>query len=169
MRLIKLAILSFILLFLLITGISLFIPSKVRISKAVNMQAESDNIYREISNIQNWKNWHPALKDLGGEEFSLLEDGSMKVKNNFLRITKKDQEMVIAEFKKEGGRPLISGMKLISYPQPDSLTVQWYMDFNLPWYPWEKFKSLFYEDIYGVQMEQGLSNLKQLMENTVRH
>jgi hypothetical protein len=39
------------------------------------------------------------------------------------------------------------------------------MDFKLKWYPWEKFKSLFYENFYGVQMEQGLSNLKELSEH----
>lgn len=165
MNFIKLAFLSFLFLFVLITGISLFIPSAVRISKAVNIQAELDSVYREVSIIQNWKNWHPVLKDLPAENFIYLEDGSMQVKDNFLRIIQKNKSELIAEFKKEGGRPLVSGMKLISHPLVDSITLQWYMDFKLRWYPWEKFRSLFYENIYGVQMEQGLSNLKQLMEN----
>ena len=163
MRLIKLAGLSFIFLFLLITGISLFIPSKVRISKAVNMEANIDSLYQEVSNISNWRNWHPALKDLSANEFIILDDGSMKVRSDVMKITQRNKEEIIAEFKNVAGRPLISGMKLITYPDIDSLTVQWYMDFNLRWYPWEKFRSLFYENIYGIQMEQGLSNLKQLM------
>ena len=165
MRLIKLALLSFIFLFLLVTGISLFIPSSVRISKAVNIHAAFDSVYQEVSKIQNWKNWHPALKDLLEDEFVFLEDGSMKVKNDFLRITQKNKNEVMAEFRKEGGRSLVSGMNFISHPPGDSLTVQWYMEFRLHWYPWEKFRSLFYENIYGVQMEQGLSNLRQLMES----
>lgn len=165
MKFIKLAFLSFLFLFVLVTGISLFIPSAVRISKAVNIQAELDSVYREVSIIQNWKNWHPALKDLPAEDFIYPEDGSMRVKDNFLRIIQKNKTELIAEFKKERGRPLVSGMKLISHPLVDSITLQWYMDFKLRWYPWEKFRSLFYENIYGVQMEQGLSNLKQLMEN----
>ena len=164
MRVIKLAVLSFIFLFLLVTGISLFIPFNVRISKAVNMHAEFDSVYKEVSNIQAWKNWHPALKDLSADNFTYLEDGSMKVKNDILKITRKKSDEVIAEFKREEGRPLISGLKLISHLQVDSLSIQWYMDFDLRWYPWEKFRSLFYENIYGIQMEQGLSNLKQLME-----
>lgn len=164
MRLIKLALISFILLFLLITGISLFIPAKVRISKAVNIHAEFESVYKEVSNIQNWRNWHPALIDIRDEEFVYLQDSSMKVKDDLLKITKKNNQEVLAEFKKSGGNPLISGMKFISYPRVDSLTIQWYMEFKLRWYPWEKFRSLFYENIYGVQMEQGLSNLKQLME-----
>jgi len=42
--------------------------------------------------------------------------------------------------------------------------VQWWMDFKLRWYPWEKFSSLFFENIYGAQMEKGLDNLKRLAE-----
>jgi len=64
----------------------------------------------------------------------------------------------------EKGKPVISGFKTIRHPG-DSLTLQWYMDFKLKWYPWEKFRSLFYENIYGVQMEQGLHNLKELAKN----
>ena len=168
MRVIKLAILSFIFLFLLITGISLFIPSHVRISKAVNMQVEPDSIYHEISVIGSWRNWHPALKNLPASDFVFLEDGSMKVKNDYLKIAKLKKNEVIIELKKNEGRAITSGMKLITHQQSDSLTVQWYLDFRLPWYPWEKFKSLFYENIYGVQMEQGLANLKQLLEPAVR-
>jgi hypothetical protein len=62
------------------------------------------------------------------------------------------------------GKPVVSGFKTIRHPG-DSSTLQWYMDFNLKWYPWDKFRSLFYENIYGVQMEQGLSNLKELSKN----
>ena len=129
----------------------------------MNMEANIDSVYQEISVISNWRNWHPSLKDLSENEFSIQDDGSMKVRNDLLKITQSKKEEVIAEFKKAEGRPLISGMKLITYPHVDSLTVQWYMDFNLRWYPWEKFRSLFYDYIYGSQMEQGLSNLKQLM------
>jgi hypothetical protein len=64
--------------------------------------------------------------------------------------------------KKDEGRPVLNGFKFIKHAQGDSVTLQWFMDFRLRWYPWEKFRSLFYENIYGVQMEQGLGNLKEL-------
>ena len=47
---------------------------------------------------------------------------------------------------------------------PNSVTVQWYMDFHLRWYPWEKFSSLLLEKRYGPMMEKGLGNLKALVE-----
>lgn len=165
MRFIKLALLSFIFLFLLVTGISMLIPSHVRISKAVNMQADIDSLYREVSIINNWRNWHPALKNLPADEFIFLKNGGMNVKDDYLKIIQLKSDEIIAEINKGEGRPIISGMKITSHTQTDSLTVQWYIDFRLRWYPWEKFRSLFYENIYGIQMEQGLANLKQLMES----
>lgn len=165
MRIIKLAILSFFFLFLLVTGISLFIPSNLRISKAINMQTDTDSVYNQISVLKNWKNWHPALRDLSDDEFVFSEDGSMQIRNDRLKITQVKNDEIVTELTKDNGRPIISRLKIISHQQSDSLTVQWYFDFQLRWYPWEKFRSLFYENIYGVQMEQGLANLKQLMED----
>ena len=58
----------------------------------------------------------------------------------------------------------MNGWKFISHAGSDSATLQWYIDFNLRWYPWEKFASLLFEKSYGAQMEQGLSNLKKIVE-----
>jgi hypothetical protein len=38
------------------------------------------------------------------------------------------------------------------------------MDFHLRWYPWEKFASLLFEQSYGPKMEQGLGNIKKMVE-----
>ncbi len=165
MRFIKLAVISFIILFLLFTAISLLIPSHIRISKATNVHAAADSVYKEISEINNWRKWHPAFKDIPENEFQFLNDSIFRVKENEMKIIKKTKDGVMAEFRKGNGKKVMSGIKMISYPQTDSLTVQWYMDFRLHWYPWEKFSSLFYENLYGVQMEQGLSNLKKLLED----
>jgi len=64
------------------------------------------------------------------------------------------------------GKPeVINGWKIYRYSNMDSLTLQWYMDFHLKWYPWKKFGSLFFENTYGVMMEQGLNNVKTLTED----
>ena len=56
MRLIKLAILSFLFLFLLVTGFSLFIPSTVRISRATSIMASKDVVMQQVAEPVNWKN-----------------------------------------------------------------------------------------------------------------
>ncbi len=162
MRLIKLAILSFIILFLLVTVISLFIPSGIRISKATNIAAEDTLAFSNIKNLANWKNWHPALKGIPANEISILSDSGIKVRGTTIFVTERKSDELITRMAADDGQPVVSGFKTISHQQGDSSTLQWYMDFKLRWYPWEKFRSLFYENIYGVQMEQGLSNLKEL-------
>jgi len=163
MRVVKLAILSFIFLFLLVTIISLFIPGNIRISKATNISAEDHFPYTYyIAQLPKWKEWHPALKNIPENDFKILPDSSISVRGTTIRIAERKKDELVTEMKTDDGRPIISGFKLIRHPQSDSSTLQWYMDFKLRWYPWEKFRSLFYENIYGLQMEQGLLNLKEL-------
>jgi hypothetical protein len=164
MRVIKLALLSFIFLFLLVTLISLFIPGNIRISKAMNTAVSEEQISKYVSQPAEWITWHPALRDLPKNELIILKDGSVNVKGTTINVVERKPGEIISEINHGNSKPVISGMKMIHHPGSDSLTLQWYMDFKLKWYPWEKFKTLFYENIYGVQMEQGLANLKELLE-----
>ena len=164
MRLIKLAIISFIILFVVVTIISLFIPSHIRISKATNLPAGDTIAYANISDLSKWKNWHPALKSISENEIQNVNGSSIYVKGTTISITQRKDDQIVTEMVTDKGSSVISGFKTIRHPG-DSLTLQWYMDFKLKWYPWEKFRSLFYENIYGVQMEQGLNNLKELAKN----
>ena len=61
MRFIKLAILSFIFLFLVVTAISLLIPSHIRISKAINIAPPKDSVLALIGDQNRWPQWHPAF------------------------------------------------------------------------------------------------------------
>lgn len=164
MRIIKLAILSFIFLFLLVTIISLFIPGHIRISKATNIVADDTVVYSRIKDLPEWKQWHPALKNAPENEIHILKDSSISIRGTTISIMERKSDELVTEMKTDHGKPIISGFKIIRHQQGDSATLQWYMDFKLKWYPWEKFRSLFYENIYGIQMEQGLSNLKELSE-----
>ena len=164
MRVIKLAILSFIFLFLLVTIISLFIPGHIRISKAINIIADDTVVFPHIKNLPEWKQWHPALKAIPENEFQVLNDSNISIRGTTISIAESKKDELVTEMKTDNGRPIISGFKIIRHQQGDSATLQWYMDFKLRWYPWEKFRSLFYENIYGVQMEQGLLNLTELSE-----
>ena len=164
MRLIKLAILSFLILFILVTVISLFIPSNIRISKATNLPADDTVAYTNINNLSKWRNWHPALKGLSENEIQKVSGSSIYVRGTTIGISQRKNDEIVTEMVTNNGRPIVSGFKTIRHPG-DSSTLQWYMDFKLRWYPWEKFRSLFYENIYGAQMEQGLNNLKELSRN----
>lgn len=171
MRLIKLAILSFVFLFLLVTGMSLFIPSHVRISRAVNIKADKDSVMAQIKDASRWKNWHPgldtaALLYIAGEVKGVVLDASDIKRPVTIIITKIDTNEVIAEFWPKKMKPVTNTWQTITYPNKDSVTLQWSMDFQLRWYPWEKFSSLLLEKSHGAKMEQGLTNLKKLLQSS---
>ena len=164
MRVIKLAIISFIILFLLVTGFSLLIPGNVKISKATNIAATDTGIFFYVQNLKEWKQWHPAFKEIQEADFEVINNETIKVKGTTIVVKERNSDELLTEISGNGSRPILNSIKILRHQQGDSSTLQWYMGFQLKWYPWEKFKTLFYENFYGVQMEQGLQNLKELSE-----
>ena len=155
MRLIKLALLSIVFLFLAATAVSLLIPGHIRISKAVNVHASKDSLLSLVGKRSNWPLWHPAFQP--GDSAPHFEAIDTRV------IAQNDSEVVM-ELRQGKKPPVVNGWKIYGHPGSDSLTLQWYMDFHPKWYPWQKFGSLFYENTYGVMMEQGLEHIKKLVE-----
>ena len=166
MKAIKLAIISFVILFLLVTVISLFIPSNVRISRALQINASKEKVLEQVGNAANWKIWFPGMDTAqlfyvaGKVEGMVLNEKSKR----FLAISERNDSAVTAEYKSIKQKKVMMGWNIL--PDRDStVTVQWYMDFTLRWYPWEKFSSILFEKQYGPQMEQGLARMKNLLEN----
>ena len=167
MRVIKLAILSFIFLFLLMTIISLFIPSDVRISRATDIATTKQVVMSFIADPMKWKDWYPGADTLNvlyveGKPKGILLDSSGLTG---LCIGDASDSLVTARDVGSLVKPeMHMGWKVFPGGNENNVTAQWYMDFKLKWYPWEKFKSLFFENIYGPHMEQGLANLKAASE-----
>jgi hypothetical protein len=154
-RLIKLALISIVFLFIVVTAISLLIPSHIRISKAIDIYGPKDAVLALISDTAKWKTWHPAF---------IVNDSTPKFpKVNITHKIESDSEVVM--YLQQQGKPeVINGWKIYQTTPTGSLTLQWYMDFHLKWYPWKKFGSLFYENTYGAMMQSGLENIRQLSD-----
>jgi hypothetical protein len=155
MRLIKLGLLSVFFLFFIATAVSLLIPSHIRISKAINIYGRQDAIFAMVRDTQRWKEWHPAF--MRGDSAPAFPSIRISMK------TETDSELVM-QLQQGAKKPVINGWKIYQHSPLDSLTLQWYMDFRLKWYPWQKFGSLFYENTYGILMEEGLTNIKKNVE-----
>jgi len=168
-RLFKLALISFLSLALLVTVISMLIPSTVHISKAVNLKAPKDSVLAQLQDAGNWRNWYPGIDTAK----PLLVDGVVKgaffskdtVNPVMLKLDQVNPTGATALFTGRNMRQVENRWTLIEHPGTDSLTVQWYMDFNLRWYPWEKFASLLFESSYGIKMEQGLNALRDHVQH----
>jgi hypothetical protein len=154
-RLIKLALISVILLFFVATAISLMIPGHIRISKAINIHSSKDSIFALLDNRDRWPQWHPA--------FAPGDSTRSFPSINVVTKSRSDSELVLL-MQQGAKKPVQTGWRIYGHEGVDSLTLQWYMDFYPKWYPWQKFGSLFYENTYGVMMEEGLSNLKRIAE-----
>jgi hypothetical protein len=164
MRVIKLGIISIIVFSILITGISLFFPSHVRISKAIDITTGKDSLMNQISDAANWRNWYPGADTLPLFFIEGKVKGIQTDSMQGLIITEVNDSSVLAMNAGPGSKKGKSGWNIFPGRTPNSFTVQWYMDFHLRWYPWEKFSSLLLEKRYGALMEQGLAKLKALLE-----
>jgi len=157
MRLFKLFILSLLFFFILITAMSLLVPGHIRLSKAINIGSPADSIFHLIQNQEEWKRWHPAFAMSGAD--SLLAKHQVSIAPVLQTDT-----LIQVQWQQPGKNPVFNSWQLHRFPATDSITLQWYMDFHLQWYPWQKFSSLFYENTYGNMMEQGLKNIKAISE-----
>lgn len=140
-------------IFLLFTGISLFIPSQVNISRAINLDSSADSIMMLIKDTTQWPAWYPGYD-------------TMKAKGTTIKFSVIEKNKLTAEFKNQKSKSISSTWQVIPYEHTDSITLHWNMQFKLKWYPWEKFGSLLYEKAYGTQMERGLNSIESLSSNT---
>jgi hypothetical protein len=170
MRFVRLALLSFIFLFLVIWGLSLLIPSHITLSKAINIKAPADSITAMIKNPGNWKYWYPGMN----AALPYYENGVIKgmIVNNsdaenpvYLKLDKEEENLITALFVGKNIEPIINTWRTIEHSSSDSLTLQWGMEFHLRWYPWEKFASLALEKTYAPKMEQGLMELREKVQS----
>ncbi|MBI5856658.1 MAG: hypothetical protein HZB42_03325 [Sphingobacteriales bacterium] len=164
MRIIKLGLISIVAFAVLITGISLFFPSHVRISKAIDILTEKDSVMSLVGDVRNWKKWYPGADTA----FYIAEKGKIKG-----IATGEGQGLIITSFTDSSVNAMNTGAKskrgetgwnIFSGSVPNTITIQWFRDFHLRWYPWEKFSGLLLEKRYGPLMEKGLENLKKLLE-----
>jgi hypothetical protein len=151
MRLIKLALISFIFLSGIITVISLFIPSHIKISRAVHIKAPKDSLAALIASQGGWSQWNPV--------FMRPDPQHPPINTRFTLVT---DTLVQAEWQQGKKSPVLTTWRIYEIPQMDSLTVHWSMDFHQGWLPWKKFESLFFDKAYGGLMDEGLGNLKVL-------
>ncbi len=98
MKMIKAVFFVFVGLTIMITLISLLIPSRIVTASAVSVQADSTKLFSEVSELKNWRHWHPAFKN----DSSILNFTSSKNELNDIATWEqngKAYQMVVTEKK----------------------------------------------------------------------
>jgi hypothetical protein len=159
MRIIKLVIISAVVLFALITAMASLLPSEIRVSRALDIQAPPMKIAEALRNLQGYKKWNEFLKNVqepavNGDslvapqiKISIEKGGSLQINSTWM----------------QPGHPALPATYAV-FPGKSFTTVQWYFTCRFRWYPWEKFSSMVYDKQLGTPMEASLQNLKRLLE-----
>ena len=153
-------------MFLLLCVFSLFIPSHVQLSKAITIRSHPDSLWQLVDDFKSWGQWNTIFPGLSMEK-PAYSDSGMKTENAFVKWKSREPGLHVAVIQRNNNRSIISAWKIVSNgtATADSITVQWYIDINLRWYPWEKFAGMLYEKSYGDKLMQGLTQLKDILEN----
>ncbi len=163
MRFLKLGIISAVALFGVLLLISLLLPSHVRISRAIDINARREIIYPLLADVQQWEKWSEYIRAYHNR---VAQPDMLKTDEIAVFITSKTDSLVTADWQQPSGNKFGSGFAIFSNAGGQGhTTVQWYFDFDVKWYPWEKFQSIVYDQQLGPEMEKSLNSLKKLAEN----
>jgi hypothetical protein len=163
MRVIKLGIISVVIFGILIYLFSLIIPNQVRISRAINIAVAKDTLAGFISDMRTWEHWNEMVtaQDSSRGKYEAGGYTGMKLRINLVSA---NHDSIITSWQHGTSESISSGFNLVQ-SLSDTTVAQWYFDFKLKWYPWEKFGSMIFDQQLGPAMEKSLRNLKETMEN----
>ncbi|HTR28615.1 MAG TPA: SRPBCC family protein [Puia sp.] len=170
MRLVKFAFLGLIVLFAVLTGLSLLLPANIRVSRVVNVVASRrPAAVAAVIDLGAWKRWNDFVyrATLTNVELSSPAAGpGAYLSSDQLRITETqaDTAGVVLKWDMLNGKQFVGGFQFLQVNR-DSVTVQWWFDFHFRWYPWEKLGVFVYDRKLGPLMEESLGNLQRYVEN----
>ena len=166
-RLVKGFIIALAGLFVFMTLLSLFIPSRIRISRGVLIHAQPALAYAQVSELSNWKNWQRVFKkDPAGirinGDTAYWQTGN---RENALFVTGRTANTVSDMLERKGENPMVNTIRVLPLADSTQVQVEWNVEIRLKWYPWEKLYGIFIEKMSGQGYENALNGLKEYCEN----
>lgn len=159
MRLIKLAFISFLVFAGIFFLISLFLPSGYSIVNSVTVAAPVEKVAPYLEDLSGWKEWN-LLTGKDAEYFS----NEIKIEN--ISITKEPSEdNTVSTLWHSEKRKFTSAIRYFPDAEnPEVTTIQWMIQINTKWYPWEKFASMIFDKQIDRPMQSSLDSLKNLIQ-----
>lgn len=159
-------------LFLMITLVSLLMPSKVMTVRSVVIHSDSKSIISQVNDLSNWKHWHPVFsKDsnaikisnpsYGVNAYASWNPNGVETK---LLITEAGATHIKASIMRPGEKDVINIISVNPVSDSTAMQVEWRALTTLRWYPWEKFYGIFVDKLTGPGYDTALNNLRLFME-----
>jgi hypothetical protein len=163
MRFLKLALISVVVLFIVLTAISSLLPSKILVSRAVDIRGSVMTIREEVFGLHNWPHWMTDDKGQKGNSSYDPASGILTFSNTKIKRIRISDSTITTLW--SSPTEMTGTFRVIDHHTADSLlTVQWQMEQRVKWYPWQKFASITKDELWGGSMEKSLDNLKTLAE-----
>ncbi len=177
MNLVKRFSLVFLLFVLILTAISLFLPSSFSIERSEVIDADREQVFKQVNDLKNWKNWSPwAVIDPSiyevNENFS---DPSFGSGARFTWVSESEDVgsgsmLIIESVKNESintdgdfGMGDVEGGWTFKEVEA-GVEVSWRMTIDFGFNPFTKFIGLFLEEQMAPDFELGLKRLKLFSE-----
>jgi hypothetical protein len=168
MRILRLVLVSFFILFAVVTAIGLLFPATVKVSRAANISAPYDTVYKYLNDAKYWKLW------MDGADSSTIVFLSAKTagvgtvvkigSGGEVTLTRSTVDSIFSNWKSAEGNIQHSVFTIMKDAAGNVTTAQWSFEQHLGWYPWERFGSIANDKILGPIMEQSLDKLKRILE-----
>ena len=168
-RFIKPVFIGIIGLSVLVTLISLLLPSEVHGRRGIVINADKKMIMEQILDCSNWKHWQPNFMT---DSLLVVTDayGDAVIDHNGKKDFYKKKPGSVSDSSatfiqsREGENDVVHIFTLTKDAATNGTYADWKFITHLKWYPWEKFSGFFTESFTAPGMEQGLENLKKKAE-----
>src|SRR4051794_21081977 len=145
MKFIKLGLISLVVFGLMLTAFSLLLPSQTNISRAIDINAPADTVYKYINNIAKWKEWY-ANYDSSTASISSVTVGkgaSLSMNKTTATISEAVPDTIKVTWQTNNNNPVVGEFSLIPRDSTaTSITLQWNFIQKVKWYPWQKLASI---------------------------
>jgi hypothetical protein len=156
--------------------IGLVIPSSVKISRGIIIDVDSSTVYQHLTNVKEWGSWIPWVTTQEGAIVQTSQTinapgafftwrGLNDKNSGTITLLTLSPSLITTKYELKGMNDSEGGFRLRSIPNNLSQTeVQWFMEYKLKWYPWERFYGIFMDHIIGPSFEKGLQELRNYID-----
>ncbi|MDQ2753057.1 MAG: hypothetical protein M3R72_08545 [Bacteroidota bacterium] len=168
MKLFKLAIISVVVLFVILTLLGLLLPSTVRVTRNINIHAPFNTLYHYTGDMKNWPLWMENF-DAKTMHFTTSQTqgkGAVTAIGKFqIYIVKDTNDTIESVWQSNNRTHQLCVFQLQNDTAANTINFNWYFEQKLKWYPWERLPAIANDKVFGPFMEHSLDKLKTLAEN----
>lgn len=163
MRIIKLGVISLIAFFLLAVAMTSLLPSKITISRAIDIAGSTQKARLLVQDVNSWSQWMQQPDT--STKVEALSPNEVQIGRTKVIIVSASEEKISTEWRTASGASMQGDFNFITSKDSQFITIQWAFTYKVKWYPWEKLASILADKQLAPFMESSLDRLKHQLEH----